>query len=528
MKESIKRNYYLFLIIILLEIPLYADSLSIGIYDRSNHLEDTNIRFGSISQVTMMAAPQYLKVTYSLDDPADWVIQLYTDNSNSTCIGGRHGGLIGQTFTSNRIPLLWQVYSNTNTGVSLTSGNSNQWGKVKDRNDIDWATTLESRVLATNNFLGSYPVPGRQTISTDLFIYIGADFNISRDDIFSTKLNFDLLPYSSYVIPPGITHEPFTEINIIGDKMIVYADIADDDIIKTASLYYKKKNDVTFKDISYSPNSAVYRLKAEVDPPVITEEGIIYYIRAVDEQNNIMDTAQCDVKVVPYKIKTIGPAGGDIKLSDGNPEDGNTCLDIPGGALSGNHSLTFRQIYNSDEIIAGNGMVSGQMPLNVFQITPAIDLNSLSKLNLLYFDLDNNGKVETVDGLETEIDEKDLALFWWDGFEWRYMGGQVDPVNNIVSVYITRFTTFGIFSVENLSANDFRPKEKICTPNGDGINDLVIFGGSPGSFEISLFDVTGREIRKIKERPVWDGKDSRGRVVESGAYIYQFKVRING
>ncbi|MBN1898078.1 MAG: gliding motility-associated C-terminal domain-containing protein, partial [Spirochaetes bacterium] len=151
-----------------------------------------------------------------------------------------------------------------------------------------------------------------------------------------------------------------------------------------------------------------------------------------------------------------------------------------------------------------------------------------ARLDLVYFDLDHDGKVETLDGTETEKEEKNMALFWWDGFEWRYIGGSVNPSKNTVSASVSRLSLFALFSVDHLSKEAFRPKEKIITPNGDGINDIVYFGGGYGEFEIIIFDVNGREIRKINDLPQWDGKDSRGKYVESGVYIYQANVPVNG
>ncbi len=77
-----------------------------------------------------------------------------------------------------------------------------------------------------------------------------------------------------------------------------------------------------------------------------------------------------------------------------------------------------------------------------------------------------------------------------------------------------------------------KPEEKIFTPNGDGINDLLIFHGlsgklQQGGFEIKIIDVRGRLIRLITDVEYWDGKDEEGKYVKTGAYLYQYKYDNN-
>lgn len=72
-----------------------------------------------------------------------------------------------------------------------------------------------------------------------------------------------------------------------------------------------------------------------------------------------------------------------------------------------------------------------------------------------------------------------------------------------------------------------KPEEKIFTPNGDGINDLLVFHGlseklSSSAFQIKIFDVRGRLIRAIDDVEYWDGKDSEGEYVRTGVYLYQY------
>ena len=69
------------------------------------------------------------------------------------------------------------------------------------------------------------------------------------------------------------------------------------------------------------------------------------------------------------------------------------------------------------------------------------------------------------------------------------------------------------------------------SPNGDGLNDFVFFdlnnsGGEAVSGQV--FDIQSAEVSDIEilspARLRWNGKDSSGRSVPDGIYIYQIKV----
>lgn len=71
---------------------------------------------------------------------------------------------------------------------------------------------------------------------------------------------------------------------------------------------------------------------------------------------------------------------------------------------------------------------------------------------------------------------------------------------------------------------------RIFTPNGDGYNDKVGFHfDNPELLPVTgeVFDVTGARVADLREGTdpasllLWDGKDSDGRVVPGGIYIYQ-------
>ncbi|GAG25740.1 unnamed protein product, partial [marine sediment metagenome] len=106
----------------------------------------------------------------------------------------------------------------------------------------------------------------------------------------------------------------------------------------------------------------------------------------------------------------------------------------------------------------------------------------------------------------------------------------IDTNLKTIETKTSHFSLFAIFSSKALEERDFRPAERIITPGYiDGLNDSAMFDSLYDDFEIKIFDITGRVVKKITESPAeWDGKDGNGNVVESGIYVYQLKANING
>jgi len=226
---------------------------------------------------------------------------------------------------------------------------------------------------------------------------------------------------------------------------------------------------------------------------------------------------------VPRFEQPATSAGRSVVL-DNDPIGTNAAVDLPAGALSGPSRIWIEQLNPKD---ASRVPPSGGMaPVSAYEFDGDVRrFNTPVTITLRYPDIDATPGI--VDG--TNIDEKSLRVFWWDGFTWRLMGGMVDVVNNTVSVKTSHFSLYGLFpSAPAATPQVYRPLEKVITPNGDGKDDFANFnglGGSGGTFEIKIFDVTGREIRSIQNLPAqWDGKDGNGRVVENGVYIYQYRT----
>ena len=41
---------------------------------------------------------------------------------------------------------------------------------------------------------------------------------------------------------------------------------------------------------------------------------------------------------------------------------------------------------------------------------------------------------------------------------------------------------------------------------------------------INIFNVNGKKVKKLIYPYIWDGKDSSGKLLDSGVYVYQFKI----
>jgi len=231
---------------------------------------------------------------------------------------------------------------------------------------------------------------------------------------------------------------------------------------------------------------------------------------------------------IPLYEAPMTSTGGVVALADGGPTVGSTRITFPAGAVSGNSSVYIEQLDPADtaRVPRPNG---GAGPVAAYEFEASVrQFNKPIELTLRYLDVTGPKGIPdgVVDG--TTIDASTLRVFWWDGFAWRLIGGEVDLVNHTVTAKTSHFSTYALFPSAGSEpvAAAYRPLEKLITPNGDGINDFADFSGlsSEKDFEIRIFDVTGRRIRTIRDTELWDGKDDNGRIVENGVYIYQYRA----
>lgn len=234
------------------------------------------------------------------------------------------------------------------------------------------------------------------------------------------------------------------------------------------------------------------------------------------------------------RVKTIGKWGGELSFNDG------TTLKIPSFALSGDREITMIELDEYEAPprkragpgSAGLGALSrasaadeDEAPVCAFALYPdGLQLDKPAEAGLLY-------SQSRLDRLGASA--KDLRAYCWDGAEWLLIPGALDPDSGVFRAQFSRFAYVALFPAGNLTEADYRPAESVITPAvRDGINDEAFFPNQSGDFEIFIYDVAGRQVRRLSADSgtgtAWDGTDERGRTVESGVYLYQFKADIGG
>ena len=108
-----------------------------------------------------------------------------------------------------------------------------------------------------------------------------------------------------------------------------------------------------------------------------------------------------------------------------------------------------------------------------------------------------------------------------------------DPIDPTLDIPITLDVTGGVTGVDVVGMPDRLALGK-AFPNPFGPSTSIRFDVPAGGVEVdlSIYDVTGRRVRSLlsgtqpggRHLVVWDGKDSSGRRVASGAYFYRLRA----
>ena len=125
-------------------------------------------------------------------------------------------------------------------------------------------------------------------------------------------------------------------------------------------------------------------------------------------------------------------------------------------------------------------------------------------------------------------------MFWYNGSEFKKMYGYVEAIAQTVTV---ESPNLGLYQIRSLFRADgavfdlSNVSGRVVTPNGDGLNDLIIFTYDPGPRNISargrIYDMTGAFVADmvpglVPNTVVWDGK-MNGRSASSGVYVYKIE-----
>ena len=161
-------------------------------------------------------------------------------------------------------------------------------------------------------------------------------------------------------------------------------------------------------------------------------------------------------------------------------------------------------------------------------------LKKMVKYNMYYSDADL-----TASGI---TDETKLQAYFWTGSVWERVGGEVDTINNIVSVYSNHSGTYGLFyepaaPVEDTVFKTVKIQPNPFSPNGDGVDEttrIKVNTTSAVMVSVEIYNIAGELVVTLlrnEPKPAnqlwdigWDGRNSRGEPVASGVYLCWLKA----
>ncbi|MBN2406411.1 MAG: gliding motility-associated C-terminal domain-containing protein [Elusimicrobia bacterium] len=443
----------------------------------------------------------------------------------------------------NIVTLSWTAPGDNNTSGYFVNGGSYtvRYSTISSITNANWDSknvkSVTELVPPPSLPLPLTPLASESVVISGLTNYIKYWFALRTNDEENHRSGVSnspsAIPTEDMTAPTAeLTSVPPDIIYVLGNKIVVKAKARDAGGIRSITLYYRKTGKTAYSAVNMytaPPYPAVTKeCSGEIPASKITKDGIDYYVEVLDKSRNWwFSTRQsgaypCTITPSPHKIKykkdyevTVGSSKQTVTLPDGNPDDGSTSVKFPEGALKEDTPVVISQEDPDDA-----GRLGDIKPAAYYIFQPDGTLfREAVTLTLLYFDLDDDGKV---DG--TKVDEEELKILHWDGFEWRLIGGEVDTEENTVSAKVLHFSDYALFPyTAEFALEDSAPLRKIITPNEDGVNDYAEFSGLEPPYTISIYNIRGRLVRKIEEvsSPIWDGKDDDGDTVESGVYIYQ-------
>lgn len=128
-----------------------------------------------------------------------------------------------------------------------------------------------------------------------------------------------------------------------------------------------------------------------------------------------------------------------------------------------------------------------------------------------------------------------LAAYWQNADEYVKLFGHVDLFNKTVALNTAMLGAYQIRSVLRSAGFSFdiaAISNKAITPNGDGLNDTVVFifdNPMDSSFAGKIYDMRGAFVADMRTGPLlgqsllWDGK-AANQTVPGGVYVYQIKA----
>jgi len=126
---------------------------------------------------------------------------------------------------------------------------------------------------------------------------------------------------------------------------------------------------------------------------------------------------------------------------------------------------------------------------------------------------------------------QDAAQGFWQGVD------EADPTDLVDSQTTTVVALEGSEVIQN-----FRVDSRVVTPNGDGINDALVFAfdvvrvNAERPVSVAIYDLAGRRVNQLVEQRTdprgayalhWRGDDLAGRLVPPGVYLVRLAVEVD-
>jgi gliding motility-associated-like protein len=499
-----------------LSAPALNAALTVKVRNVSNNAVATKVDFGTNLGIdSYRSAQQYLDIGYPVDG-VQRTLRLYTNNTGFLGGGGDPSGMIS-TDNVKRIPMAW-VSSATapSGGIAFSSSSESVFLPIVDINDSQFDLKKDSAIVT-------------QSTGGVTYVYLGARVSSGspRGD-YKAKLVVELVSSVSDAGVPRISHSPVSRVFFANRPLVFMCTIDEDVQLASSVFHYRMSGDVQYSSVSLvltqNPrNPFQWFAQVSLPPGQVRLGPLNYYFEASDGfshgfSGSSMTPHSTDILGEYASVSDPMPAGGGrITMSDGDARFGSTYLDMKSGCESGGVNMTSRKV--NPMSLPG---ISGTPGLIIYEFHPERPCNFTKRAEIaLKYDDENGDGI--VDG--TNIQVKDLKLYWWDNFEWRYIGGASEKNSRLVKAGLTHLSVFGLFA--GVLDPDFRPREKIITPNGDGMNDIAVFDGLDGQpyyFTVKIMDIQGRQIRTLEQFGRWDGRDDQGNTVEGGVYLYQISL----
>ncbi|MBL0348927.1 MAG: gliding motility-associated C-terminal domain-containing protein [Elusimicrobia bacterium] len=433
---------------------------------------------------------------------------VYTDNG--AAFGQSKEGLVNQDDPGQPpVPFYWRNFPGR--PEAFDPGNEWAWTLLLEKSLPEFAVeaTKDARALVTpgDDGLSRVAVAFKTPVETERGTYV-------------SRLVLEEISDVADINGPVVDHTPFNDVILVNIPIGVQTTAEDDGSVVSSTFYFRLDGTGLFQPrttiLTPDPvNPFKWMVQATLDPGDVHPGTMDYYFAARDNFENETVTPIYRANLVPEDgavTRTMSVEGGLTTVPVGDPLLPGLTLDFPPHSLNGDQTLqvTLKPSSNYPS-------VEGRTPLRVFDLSPdGLRFSRPVTLSIPYPDQDQDGRV---DG--TGVDETLLRVFWFDGHLWRFVGGQVDPVANRVSVAISHFSVYSLAPLATTLTPDMvRPAEKIITPNGDGQNDYAQFNIS-GEFTVEFFDLRGERVRRLSGINIWDGRDDDGKLAETGTYIYR-------